>query len=157
MKRLLRRQTFLFIFMTIFILSLLISGSFWLALLAVTPLLIYDVVCDPPALRAIKRRPCSGRHWRNAFPESSKEQLRQFVALCSVHFALFDRVDRLKIRPNDRIVDLCDASHADGAELEEFCLAIADHYQIHLEQQWHDDITFGRLLVLTQKRASAAV
>ena len=95
-------------------------------------------------------RPCQGRSWKTAFPNSSKHEIRKFLLLFSNAFA-FRNSQKLLINPNDSILDLYRSIYPnnrlgiDNLELEAFASDLKKIYKIDFNAIWSEELTFGRL------------
>ena len=91
------------------------------------------------ALRAYWDRTCAGRDWRHAFPETDKQDIRQFLQLFVDAFAFRDS-RRLQFRPSDKIIDIYRAlfpvkGWPDSLELESFAMMVERTYRFDLTKE----------------------
>lgn len=106
-------------------------------------------------LRRFWDRPCTGRLWRRAFPDASKDTVREFLATFIAAFGFSDR-RRLKFSPADPIMTVYQAVNptvfgmgVDALEIETFCLLLVkDRYGVDLTRAWHEGITLGEVFTL---------
>ncbi len=100
--------------------------------------------------RPFSARSCRGRDWRRRFPDTSKDDIREFLSVFVDGFAL-SRKHSLKFRPQDRIMDVYRALNpphlveGDVLELENFGMFLDERYGLSLDDIWHDDITLGEV------------
>lgn len=121
-----------------------------LILLAAT---LWAIVFGGRLPRPYRGRQCQGRHWRREFPEATKQEIREFLALFVQAFSLSTR-EALKLKPDDRILAIYRATYPiqglpDALELETLAKQLQARYGISLEDMWADDITLGELFVET--------
>lgn len=100
-------------------------------------------------------RTCQGKGWRNAFPSSSKQDIREFLSVFVDAFA-FSQKERLKLNPEDQILQIYRAIYSrrwtpDALELETFAKDIEAKYGFSLESVWHETVTLGELFQITQR------
>jgi hypothetical protein len=106
-------------------------------------------------------RSCQGAGWRRAFPNASKQEIRAFLQIFVDAFA-FDGIERLKLNPNDRIMDIYRALYpkkwmADALEMETLARDLQRGYELTLVDIWKDGLTLGELFeCLRQKRIANA-
>ena len=97
-----------------------------------------------------RSRPCQGRAWKQAFPEKSKHEIRDYLHTVTDSF-VFRKSQKLQINPNDRILALYKTIYPpgqlgiDNLELEAFTINLENKYKINLRAIWSDELTFGRL------------
>jgi propanediol dehydratase small subunit len=94
-------------------------------------------------------RKCMGKEWLNAFPNSSKAEIRKFLCVFSESF-MFKTKDQLKFKPNDKLYEIYRAiypsRHApDAMELETFATLLYKQYSFKLESIWSENITLGEV------------
>lgn len=97
----------------------------------------------------LRYRTCQGRLWRRAFPGASKKDIRDFLTLVVSAFAFRDS-DRLRIRPDDEVLDIYRAAHphkrpTEVAEIESLARALRTRYGVKLSDVWHEGLTLGSL------------
>ncbi len=93
------------------------------------------------------QRECEGKGWRRAFPDASKTEIREYLQTFVDAFA-FDEREKLKLSPNDRILDIYKSlypkeSMADSLEVETFADDLESKYGFDLPSAWHKEITLG--------------
>ena len=97
-----------------------------------------------------RSRLCQGRAWKQAFPEKSKHEIRDYLHTVTDSFA-FRKSQKLQINPNDGIRALYQTIYppntlkADAMELEAFTDELQKKYRIDLHTIWSDELTFGGL------------
>lgn len=98
-------------------------------------------------------RACTGKEWKNEFPNSSKEMIREYLE-CFVDGMAFNSNERLKFKPSDEILKVYQGIYggktpfSDVMELETFYLNLTKGFQIsreYLEKVWHEHLTLGEL------------
>jgi propanediol dehydratase small subunit len=104
--------------------------------------------------RPYSSRNCEGRGWRRAFPTASKNEIRSFLLLFVSAFAFSDK-DKLKFRPDDKILDIYRNLYSsewlpDALELETLASKLQKQYTLELESIWSDELTLGELFNRTQ-------
>jgi len=104
-------------------------------------------------------RSCQGPGWRRSFPEAPKHEIRQFLSLFVSAFA-FDDVEKLKLNPNDQILDIYRSLYphkwlADNLELETLVDDLETKYGISLQAIWNERLTLGELFLRTRHTAVA--
>ena len=96
-----------------------------------------------------KTRRCAGRAWKRAFPSASTQLIRTFLTLFVEAFA-FNVQHRLTFNPQDSLLDIYHALYphrwqADALEFETLDDRLKEHYQLSLDDIWHDGLTLGEL------------
>lgn len=98
-------------------------------------------------------RSCTGKEWKNEFPNVSKEVIREFLE-CFVDGMAFNSYERLKFEPSDEVLKVYQAIYggktplSDAMELETFYLNVERRFQVspeYLEKAWHEHLTLGEL------------
>ena len=102
-------------------------------------------------------RSCQGKVWRRSFPDASKYEIRQFLAVFTESFAFRDR-EKLKLNPNDQLLDVYRALYphkwqADALEFETLNENLEAKYGISFNKVWRDGLTLGQLF--TSLRAAS--
>ena len=93
------------------------------------------------------QRDREGKGWWREFPSSSKTEIREYLQTFVDAFA-FDESEKLKLSPNDRILDIYKSLYsrawmADCLEVETFLDDLEAKYGIDLASTWHKEITLG--------------
>lgn len=100
-------------------------------------------------------RACTGRQWRAAFPDASKEEIREFLGVFCCAFG-FRNLRRLCFRPDDGIMDVYRTIYpprwalADALELETFAGDMNRRYGLGLLDRWSEHLTLGEVFGLTR-------
>ncbi len=107
------------------------------------------------ATQAFPRPRLPGKGWRNAFPASSGQDIREFLSLFVEAFA-FSQKERLNLNPEDTILQIYRARYPskwtpDALEVETLAKDIEARYGFSLENVWHEQLTLGELFQVTQK------
>ena len=90
-----------------------------------------------------------GKNWNSTFPDSNKEDIREFLLMFTDAFAFSPR-DKLKFEPDDKILDIYRALYpskwmADALEVETLVEDCEKKYSINFNDLWHDNLTLGEL------------
>ncbi len=106
-----------------------------------------------------RTRSCQGKGWRQAFPDSTKENIRSFLTIFVDAFAFKD-IHRLKFSPEDKILGIYKTlypkpSLSDSLELETLASTVEKKYGIDFSSVWNEQLTLGELFAATQKRLTA--
>lgn len=101
-------------------------------------------------------RDCTGKDWKNCFPESTSEEIRDFLELVVDAF-LINRSKKLKFEPSDKIMDIYRTIYPskwrpDSMELETLVRCIEKKYGLDLTSSWNQEITLGQIFELITKR-----
>ncbi|WP_394191362.1 hypothetical protein [Pseudoalteromonas atlantica] len=96
-------------------------------------------------------RKCTGKNWKEKFPDSSKDEIRKFLRIFTDAFA-FSGKKKLKFEPEDRVLDIYKALYprewmADALEVETLAETIEAEYGINFEGLWSEDLTLGALFM----------
>jgi len=96
-----------------------------------------------------RKRNCMGKSWKSTFPNSSKEDIREFLLMFTDAFA-FSPSDKLKFEPDDKILDIYRELYpskwvADSLEVETLVEDCEKKYSINFNDLWHDNLTLGEL------------
>lgn len=107
------------------------------------------------ALRNYWTRDCTGRAWRDAFPDAPRESIREFLYFVVDAFG-FDRGRALKLAPHDTVLGLyraCypDRSAPDALELETLHRSLSNRYGAARFEAVPEGITFGELFRSTRE------
>jgi hypothetical protein len=104
-----------------------------------------------------RTRSCTGSEWRRAFPNASKDSIRDFLESFTNGFA-FRSKRRLKFSPDDKIMDIYKAHYpsndwirGDALELETFSMILEEDYKINLADVLTDDLTLGQLFEMAAR------
>jgi len=102
---------------------------------------------------------CTGRLWRRAFVNTSKQDLRAYFDVVHAAFGLADRY-RLRLAPNVKLMDLYHVTSPayqgfDALELETFSLLLEDRFGTDPLQDWRTDLTLGEVFARTQPSAGS--
>lgn len=134
----------------------------WLFIAAVlTCVMVLYVVRYPRAnLQPFLARPCQGRFWRRAFPNTPKSEIRVFLSLFGESFG-FKARHLLKFKPDDGLLVIYRARYPeqwmpDALELEVFQRMLSSKYGLHLQTVWHDQLTLREIFDLTQRGGNEA-
>jgi hypothetical protein len=105
------------------------------------------------SLAAYWQRGCAGRAWRKAFPEASKDDIRQFLYLVVDAFG-FGRDRALRLAPTDSPLSLYraaypDPSAPDAMEMETLYRSIAKTYGAATLEAVAPNVSFGELYART--------
>lgn len=129
------------------------SAAIILLLIAAT--MVWSVLFGGRLSKSYYIRACQGKGWRNVFPSSSKQDIREFLAVFVDAFA-FSQKERLKLNPEDQVLQIYRAIYSnnwtpDALELETLAKDIEAKYGFSLESIWHDKLTLGELFQITQR------
>jgi propanediol dehydratase small subunit len=96
-----------------------------------------------------RNRDCMGKSWKAEFPNSSKDDIREFLLTFTDSFA-FSSGDKLKFNPHDKLLEIYKELYpskwvADAMEFETLTDELTKKYQVNLNDLWHDDLTLGEL------------
>jgi len=99
-------------------------------------------------------RSCTGKKWKQQFPEVPKEEIRDFLENFVFSFA-FNSKKRLKFEPDDKVMEVYRALYqkkweADALEFEFLEGVLKKEYGLKLEEIWYDDMTLGQIFKLTR-------
>ena len=94
-------------------------------------------------------RACQGHVWRRAYPDSTKEELRQFLKLFTHAFAFRDS-ENLQFGPHDRVYGVYRTLYPrlggmDVLEIETLAASVERTYGVKLEHIWSESLTLGNL------------
>lgn len=101
-----------------------------------------------------RARPCQGKFWKDAFPSSTKVELRAFLSFFVAVFA-FSEKDMLKFNPTDTILQIYRARYPskwtpDALEVETLTKDFESKYGVRFESIWHDGLSLGELFVISR-------
>lgn len=128
---------------TIIILSLIAASVLW------------SVLFGGQLPKPFRDRTCQGKGWRNTFPTSPKQDIREFLSLFVKAFS-FSQKEGLKLNPDDQILQIYRAEYPskwtpDALEIETLAKDIEAKYGFSLESVWHEQLTLGELFLVTQR------
>jgi len=100
-------------------------------------------------------RPCTGRKWKQEFPNASKHEIRRFLTIFIDAFG-FKPKQRLKFLPSDKVMDIYRAIYfdrglPDAMELESFVQLIEYEYNIDMFKLFNKELTLGKIFTLTRR------
>ena len=107
-------------------------------------------------MRRFYERRCTGRAWRDRFPEAKKEEIRSFLELFVDSFALTKK-KKLSFAPDDKVMDVYRAINpqfggADALECETLVAECEEHYGVDITRGFSDSTTLGDIFRAVQKR-----
>ncbi|WP_374317828.1 hypothetical protein [Aquabacterium sp.] len=128
----------------------------WLVLVA---LIMWGVKSAGQLPKAFRHRSCQGSAWLAAFPEASKADIRQFLALFVEAFAFKDE-QKLMFAPSDEVLAVYRALYPsrwmpDALELETLADDLSRQYGVSLQAVWHQQLTLGQLFLEVQAHGHA--
>ena len=102
-----------------------------------------------------RRRYCTGREWKNRFPETPKTEIRRFLSIFTQAFA-FSAQASLQFAPDDKILAIYRALYptqwmADALEIETLAGDIEREYCVDFMAIWHEELTLGELFAKLQQ------
>lgn len=105
--------------------------------------------------RRYRARKCEGAQWRSAFPQATKDEIREFLLLFTSAFAFRDS-ERLKFSPHDRVWEIYRDLYpnrwvADAMELETLTDDLSAKYGIALSEIWSEKLTLGDVFAVVQR------
>jgi propanediol dehydratase small subunit len=100
-------------------------------------------------------RKCQGAQWRSAFPQATKEDIREFLLLFTSAFAFRDS-EKLNFSPNDRVWEIYRDLYpnrwiADALELETLTDDLNTKHGIALRNIWSEKLTLGEVFAYVQR------
>jgi propanediol dehydratase small subunit len=103
----------------------------------------------PRTIKEYWQRSCMGRAWKRTFPQSSADEIRQFLYMFVDAFA-FPRRRALQFAPTDRVLNIYSALYPlkgwpDALELETLALRLEGRYDLGLRKIWREDLTLGEI------------
>ena len=117
---------------------------------------IVGVVVEDRLLQQLSSPTCTGRSWRNAFPASPKQEVREFHQIVLMAFGIGQRF-HLRFAPEVKLMDLYRAVEppvlsmgVDAMELETLCMEIENRTGVNLSARWQDGLTLGEVFAFTQ-------
>jgi propanediol dehydratase small subunit len=111
-------------------------------------------------MRRFYDRRCTGRAWRDRFPEAKEEEIRGFLELFVESFAL-SRKRKLSFLPDDKIMDVYRAINpqiggADALECETLVAECEARYGVDINRGFSDSTTLGDLFRSVHEKAHPA-
>jgi hypothetical protein len=102
-----------------------------------------------------RSRKCEGARWRSAFPQATKDDIREFLSLFTSAFAFRDS-EKLKFSPNDRVWEIYRDLYpnrwvADALELETLTDDLNKKHGIALSEIWSEKLTLGEVFAYVQR------
>lgn len=101
-----------------------------------------------------KTRDCTGSDWKKRFPGISNHDIRLFLT-CLVDGMLFKESERLKFKPEDRVIDIYRSIYggktpffSDALECESFLNNVVSEFNVDEEglySFWQEDTTLGEI------------
>ena len=100
-----------------------------------------------------RSRPCMGKAWKNAYPNSENDNIRMFLE-CLVNGMAFSSKVRLKFEPSDKLMDIYRSIYngkipsGDAMECETFLENLASSYSVNLASLYEfsdEETTLGSL------------
>ena len=113
----------------------------------VLAILLWATVLDGTLPKKYRARTCTGKNWKNAFPNTPKHEIRKFLLLFTDAFA-FSPNSKLKFEPEDKIIDIYRNLYpskwmADALEVETLAEDIEEKYGVKFNEIWYDNLTLG--------------
>jgi hypothetical protein len=98
-------------------------------------------------------RACQGASWLTVFPNTSKDQIREFLSLFVASFG-FRKSEQLKLGPSDSILRIYRTLYPyrwqpDALEFETLSRELRNRYALDLTALWKEDLTLGELFTET--------
>lgn len=102
-----------------------------------------------------RSRKCEGAQWRKAFPQATKDDIREFLLLFVSAFAFRDS-EKLKFGPNDQVWEIYRDLYptrwvADAMELETLTDDLKTKHGIALGDIWSEKLTLGEVFAYVQR------
>jgi hypothetical protein len=106
-------------------------------------------------MRRFLERACTGKKWRQRFPDASNSEIREFLDIFVDAFG-FKQSWRLQFTPEDRVLDVYRALYpvrntADGMEMESLVIDLQKRYHVDIVSSWREDITLADLFTQTRR------
>lgn len=125
-------------------------------ILVVAVILVIELIWGGRAPEPYRYRTCMGRNWKKEFPDSQKDDIRNYFLLFVNAFG-FKKDQILKFEPQDNILEIYNAIYPmkgwpDSLELETLARDIESNYKIDFILIWNEKLTLGELF----KRVSSA-
>jgi propanediol dehydratase small subunit len=117
--------------------------------IAVAAILVIGGLVSNDIPQAYRQRQCMGRAWHRRFPESSKEDVRQFLGFFASAFAIKQR-NALLFGPDDELLSIYRARYPskltpDALEFETLARDVEQAHNFSLASVWHEGLTLGEL------------
>ncbi|WP_267225567.1 hypothetical protein [Dyella silvae] len=101
------------------------------------------------SVEVYRGRQCMGKLWRREFPDSPKEDIRQFLWMFASSFAI-PRRQALLLRPDDELLAIYRARYPvggwpDALEFETLANDLDRIHDLSLRSIWHDRLSMGEL------------
>lgn len=122
--------------------------------IAVTAVVLCGIVSAGRLPSPFASRRCQGKGWREAFPNTPKAEIREFLVLFVDAFAFPDK-DKLKFNPDDKILSIYRALYPsrwmpDALEVETLSKDIEAKYGVPFASVWNENLTVGELFAITR-------
>lgn len=120
-----------------------------LLFITVLALVITWIIYTGDVPKKYRVRSCTGKNWKSAFPQHSKEDIRKFLLVFTEAFA-FSPKQNLKFDPEDKIMDIYKEIYPskfmeDSLEIETLSEDIEREYNVKFSTIWNDNLTLGGL------------
>lgn len=116
---------------------------------------IAQSIAEQKRLQKYWSRSCTGRQWRQRFPDVPKQDIRAFLQTFVDAFS-FESNHRLKFYPTDKVLDVYQTVYPpywpyDAMELEDFAYMLESEYGIDFAKVWQPEKTsLGDLFEMTR-------
>lgn len=102
-----------------------------------------------------RSRTCEGAQWRKAFPQATKNEIREFLLLFTSSFAFRDS-EKLNFSPNDRVWEIYRDLYPnrwipDSLELETLTDDLNAKHGLALGEIWSEKLTLGDIFAHVQR------
>ena len=113
------------------------------------------------SVEVYRGRQCMGKLWRREFPNSPKEDIRQFLWMFASAFAI-PRRRALLLRPDDELLAIYGARYPvsgwpDALEFETLANDLDKVHHLSLENIWHDRPSMGELFAMLGEQGRKAL
>jgi hypothetical protein len=108
-----------------------------------------EIMCRK-SKKALLTRPCAISIWRDMFPASTEENIREYLTLVADCYEL-GQSEGVMIQPSDRLIDIYHAlyppkwSAVDSLEGETFACELNKRYGFNINHLWSDTLTMGEV------------
>lgn len=107
--------------------------------------------------KPFRERSCQGKHWKDAFPNSSNDEIREFLIAFTEAFA-FSEKEKLKFRPDDTVLQIYRALYPkswmpDSLEIETLAKDVQAKYGVKFASIWHEGLSLGDLFAKSYRSA----